>query len=534
MEIPVETSVAAVTVYPDRARVTCRGQAQLATGLQRLIVDNLPLTLQPDSVRVGGRGTAQVRILGVDVNRAFYEQTPAEKVRELEQQIERLEDELRVLTDRQAAQAAHAKYLEGLRQATQEYARGLARGRTTVEEQTRLVQFIQEQDDQVRTTVRELEQQQREINRRLDKLRRELKTLQSARPTQRFRAFVELEALGEGTFGLEVSYVVHNAGWQPLYDLRLLETENGRTLEVTTIAQVVQNSGQDWLGVALTVSTARPALSQRLPELYPWYLDVYAPPPVPQPARRRASGEMAAGTMLAATPAMAEEAAAEAAPKVAEAQVAQATVQESGTAVTFVVAGQTDIPSDGSPHKTTIHRFDLEPQLDYLVVPKHTDAVFRRVTVSNSGPGPLLAGQASLFVGEEFIGSTHLEYSPAGQEMKLLLGAEERITVERELVRRDVDKALLRDKRQLRYGYEIELHNLLASEVNLEVHDHIPVARHEEIKVKLERVAPPPTKQSELNLMEWRLTLPPGAKQTINYEFLVEHPRSLRVTGLID
>jgi uncharacterized protein (TIGR02231 family) len=537
MESTVENSqIMTVTVYPDRARVTLQGTAEVAAGMHRLLIEELPLHLERESVRVGGRGTAQVRILGVDIAQRYYTETPAVQARQLEQQIEQLDDQMRVLKDRQAVLAAQAKYLDGLRQATTEYAKGLSRGRTTVEDQARLTTFLQEQDAQLRGELRELDIQQRELARQLDKLRKELAAIQSARPRQRYAALIDVEVLQEGSFSPELSYVVNAAGWQPLYDVRLLDGNDGRSLEVAYLAQVTQNTGQDWRGVNLIVSTARPALNQRLPELQPWYVNVYVPVP-PQPRMPgRARMEMAA----AAAPAGAEVADLMMVKEMAEerqqyqAEEVVATVQDSGAAVSFAIPGSTDIPSDGSPHKTTINRFRLPPRLDYLAVPKHTDAVFRRVTVNNDSPSPLLAGPASLFAGDEFIGTTRLEYAASGEEIELLLGVEERITVSRELARRDVDKALLRDKRQLRYGYKIEVQNLLSGEARLELQDHIPVSRHEDIKVKLESAAPQPAERSDLNILEWRLTLPAGAKQAIQYDFLVEHPRSLQVVGLPD
>ena len=149
------------------------------------------------------------------------------------------------------------------------------------------------------------------------------------------------------------------------------------------------------------------------------------------------------------------------APEPVQAEVAMAAVKDSGTAVSFIVSGKSDIPSDGSPHKTTLNQFSLPPNLDYLAIPKHTDAVFRRAKLTNDSPSPLLAGPANLFVGDEFIGKSKIEYTPTNGEVELLLGVEERITIERELVRRDVDKRLLRDNRQMRYGYEIKIKNLL-------------------------------------------------------------------------
>jgi uncharacterized protein (TIGR02231 family) len=531
MDTDVTTTITAVTVYPDRARVSCEGSVELEAGAYRLLIQELPLTLEVETVRATGRGTGRTRILSVDVRQQFYTETPATDVRQLEKAIESLEDEIRVQKDQQAGLAAQAKYLEGLRQATDHFARGLARGQTTVQDQVELVRFLQERDEAIRSQSRSLDSQLRDLNRRLEKLRLELATHHSARPRQRFQAVVEVEAAEAGRFTLGLSYVVVGAGWEPLYDLRLVEGENGQSLEVSYIAQITQKSGQDWPGVQLAVSTARPALNQRLPDLKPWFLNVYVPAPPPmQQARARTLA-----TAAAPAPKM-ESFAAEPAAAVAEiaAEDALAVVQESSTAITFSVSGRSDVPSDGSPHKTTISRFRLEARLDYLSVPRHTDAVFRRIKVTNTGPAPLLAGPASLFAGDDYIGNTRLEYAPSGQEIELLFGVEERVTVKRELARREVDKALLRDKRQLRYGYKIELQNLLGREASVELHDQYPVARHEQIKVKLESATPPPAEQSELNILEWRLRLASGAKQNVMFEYLVEHPRSLEIVGLVD
>jgi hypothetical protein len=97
-----------------------------------------------------------------------------------------------------------------------------------------------------------------------------------------------------------------------------------------------------------------------------------------------------------------------------------------------------------------------------------------------------------------------------------------------------VDKRLLRENRLLRYGYKIELKNLMASVVEVEVQDQIPVSRHEQIKVKLEQVSPEPAERSDLNIMEWQLSIKPETEANIQYEYLIEHPRGLKVTGLTE
>ncbi len=523
MDVNVTVVVSEVTVYPDRARVVCSGEVMLETGTYTLLVDELPLALEPESARTGGRGVARVRLLGVDLAQRNYAQPPATAVRDLEEAIERIEEELRVIQDEKAGLLDHAKFLAGMREATLEYAKGLAYGRSTIEDQTRLTQSWRQQDDEIRAAVRELDARQRVLERDLKKLRQDIAQLQAMRPLQRYQARVDVDVQEAGSFTLALSYVVRQASWQPLYDLRLSDDGNGRRLEVSYIAQVQQRTGQDWMGVKLSLSTARPALNQQAPELHPWYLDVFVPPQ-PLPAAPAAEMVRAAKRQPQALFAAA------AAEEVADVAVAE--VQDAGMSVQFTTTSPADIPSDGSPHKTTIARFDMEPKLDYLAVPAHTDAVFRRIKVRNDSPSPLLAGPASLFVNDEFIGSNRLQYVSRGQEIELLLGVEDRITMKRELVKREVDKRLLRDNRQLRFGYEIELHNLLAVPAAVEIKDQIPVARHESIKVRLERVVPEPAEKTDLNMFTWRLTLAPEQKQSLQYEFSVEHPRGINLTGL--
>jgi hypothetical protein len=97
--------------------------------------------------------------------------------------------------------------------------------------------------------------------------------------------------------------------------------------------------------------------------------------------------------------------------------------------------------------------------------------------------------------------------------------------------RRELDKTLLGGRRRIRYGYEIRLENLLGSQAKLTVHDQIPVARHEEIKVKLESCEPRATTQSELNLLDWELELAAKEKRTLRFDFSVEFPQAMEVGG---
>ena len=216
----------------------------------------------------------------------------------------------------------------------------------------------------------------------------------------------------------------------------------------------------------------------------------------------------------------------------ADAEVVTAAVEASGAAVTYQVPGQVSIPADGSPHKVNVATFPLSPALDHVTAPKLVPETYRRARVTNDSPYTLLPGPANLFSGDEFIGTTELALVAPQGEIELYLGTDDRVRVERELKRRDVDKRLIGDRRRVRYAYEIILENLLSSDAEVILHDHLPVSRHEQIKVKLEAAEPGPAEQTELNLLRWELTLAAGEKLTVRFDFSVEYPRDMKVVGL--
>lgn len=525
----IDTRITEVTVYPDRARVTRRGEVTVEPGSHRLEIVGLPLGLDTASVRAAARGTARARLLGVDVRRSFHVETPDEVVRQLEHDVEALQDRISLLQAEGERLGTERAALQGLQSATDVYARGLAFSRTTPADQMALFDRLQERAATLDEQRQSLSATLRDLERKLDKLQKELKQLRSARSKERYGAVVEVGVLEGGNLTLELTYVISRASWTPLYDMRL--SADGAVLEAGYLAQVVQSTGEEWADVALTLSTARPALAGLLPKLEPWYVRPISPPPPPQ-ARAMLSRAAAPEILGSGVPAAMEELVLAEAGPVYDAEAVVATVETAGAAVTYVLPARATVPPDGAPHKVTVARYPLAPHLDYVSAPKLAEAAYRRAKVANDSAYTLLPGLVNLFAGDEFIGGTKLELTAPGGEIELYLGVDDRVRVKRELKGREIDKKLLTDKRRLWYAYEIEVENLLGEVVKLTLHDQIPVPGHEEIKVRLETAEPKPTSESDLGLLEWSLTLAPQEKRIVRFGFVVEHPRTLTVIGL--
>ncbi len=527
---PLESKITEVVVFPDRSRVTRRGTIVLEAGLHQIEFVDLPRTVDTDSLRATGQGSAAAVLLGVEARRVFYSDTPAVEVRELEQRLEELQLQDSTLADQQAAAEVRLNFAKGLAEkATEQLARGLAFGRADIAQSGTLIDFVQQQIDQAQSVLRAVQQKRRDLARQIEKVNNDLNQRRTARPRERLAAVVEVEIKRAGELTLELTYLVSGAGWTALYDLRLTETAEPK-LQLMYLGQVTQRSGEDWVDVALTLSTARPALTTLQPDLKPWYLNVYAPPP-PAPAPQVRAAVMRKMELAEAPPEL-DAVSFGAAPAPVAMEALSAQVSAEGASVTFQLVQKVSVPSDGSPHKVTVTTFDLSPKIDYLSVPKLAEAVYRRAKIVNRSDYLLLEGPAGLFIEGGFVGTMPLKRTAPNEEFELTLGVDDRVTVKRELKARDVDKKLIGDRRRLRVAYEIEIKNLRAQKIDLEVRDQFPVSRHEQIKVKLEACDPKPIEQTDLNELKWRLALDPEAKAVAHFEFSIEQPTALQVLGL--
>ena len=265
----LSTTIIAAAVYPDRALLTRRGSLELPAGTHLLEITELPLALNPDSLRTSADGTTRARLLGAEIKRAYYVETPSEKARQLEEGIEKLKDELKKLDAQAELIKQNRTNLDKLAGQVDTFAMALAAKEMTVEQQLALFDNLRRQAEKLDGEALGLQVSHREADRQLQKLTKELEQLRNSRPRERYSAIVEVEVLEPGALTVEVSYLVTFAGWEPLYDLRLLEKDGIPSLEIGYLAQVTQNTGEAWEAVSLTLSTARPALAHTLPELDP-------------------------------------------------------------------------------------------------------------------------------------------------------------------------------------------------------------------------------------------------------------------------
>jgi uncharacterized protein (TIGR02231 family) len=539
--VTVTSRITAVAVYPDRAVLTRLGRVELPAGDSELVLDGLPAALVDESLQVSGRGTAAATILDVNLRRTFLETSPDPRLRALEEELANLQREDEALVARLKQLDEQRSLLQRIEAAlTATPTKDSPTARPSLDEWQRLLAFQAENLTRLAGDQQSLQLQRTALAAKIAAVEAQLNEIRGRSPQRRSQkaATLRVSASRAGTLELSVSYTTPGASWSAAYDARLrAET---RAIDVTYYGVIRNGTGEDWNGVALTLSTARPGLGGGAPTLSPWVVEPVRPMPTAYLAQGVASSEFktarrAAGPTEALT--LAGSAAAE-----SDATVAEATVQTGLSSATFRIEAPLSLPSDRSAQKVVITTLNCPAELRYETAPKLIEAAYLSASSTNRSDFPWLAGPVNAFLGDTFIATSALRAVMPGETLALSLGVDDSIAVKRRIVKRFTeDTGLTNSGRRITHEYVITLTNNKKTAERIVLREPTPVSRDEKIVVKVitpaERDISSATAPKEISreadgILAWRIDLKPGEKREVPIKLTIEHPADLTVTGL--
>jgi uncharacterized protein (TIGR02231 family) len=527
--IEAPSRITAVTVYADRALTTRSTTLPLKPGSYLIAFESLPILIQDDSVRVEGRGSAGATIVGIEVKRAFLEQSGEKRVRALDEEIRELELRSGALDAKKAGLSSQKAFLESIRVAWGErLSKELAIGRPTSAELLDASSFIGAGVTKVEELTREADVEKKNIKDKIDALRRQRDESIGSRRKETKSVEVMIEIAREGNLVLDLATVITQAGWQPSYDVRL--SSDTKTAELIFRAMVRQQTGEDWRNVDLTLSTARPSIGAAPPELRPWRISFFRPqPPMAAPmtmsapapviARKTARKQLES---FKSDDSLAEE---------SPAGYVTAQISDEQSSIAFHVPRPLDIPSDGSWHGTVVAIEQLPVSMEFMALPKLAPYVFLKSEIVNRAAYPLLPGKVNTFTGNTYTGSSQLKKVAAGEKFDLFFGTDDQLTVKREELTQHKEAGMF-SKNRVSYRYRIELGNFRKEPLTVTLRDQLPIAGDEEIKVSLDEPSIKPDEVKSDGTVTWKAPLQAGEKKVLTFGIVVEYPKDREITGL--
>jgi uncharacterized protein (TIGR02231 family) len=523
----VDAPVREATLLEDRAQVLRRGGVELPPGRHELVVAGLSPVVADRTVRCRLRGTPSAPgAPGADVATVQdvrvlreYVLRPArpERERELTAAIEAAVDEYLAGHDRLATLLAERRLLVAAGNATSRAAGdrllagafdpataaevdALFRRRAELEAQALDAGFGQED---------RLE--------RIDRLRQEQAAALATLVSEcRASAVVTVEVAGAARCELELEYLVPCALWRPEYAAELAREQPAPLVRWSSGGTAWQATGEDWRGIALSCSTARPALGAELPLLED---DVLVSRP--KSDQERKTIEVTSRDQSIATTG-------EVPPRASDTPPG---VDDGGEVRTYRVPGAVDLPSDGRPHRFTFETWEAAAECERMAAPSRAPWVFLRSLQANPSAMPLLAGPVTLVRSGGFIGRSEVSYVAPGERFELSWGSEDGLVVLREEAR-SLDETLLRKAQRHAFDVKVYLANHGAEPAKVRLVERVPVSELAQVEVAVKAEGTTPGfEQDAQGLVSWVVDLPPRGEATVQLAFEVAMPAHVRWEG---
>ncbi len=514
--VTAESKVVKATVYNDRALITREAVFNLAEGCHELLLPNIPAGIDENSVRVA-LADEGLAILSIETGNSFSESSENPKIAELDAKILAVSDSIKQLDDSLTVLNLKEDFLKRQRAWGEEQSKEQpALKLPGVKELKELSLYLEEAYTDIYKKKAALEPEKRKLSARLEVLQAERNNLSPDAGKTYKTVRVWVEAGQTKKYRLYLNYITAGAFWKPVYDIRGFFEE--KKVTVSAFGAVSQSTGEDWKGVDLELSTARPSLGGRMPELFSRYLSFE--PPFPAFGAAFKAGNAVA---FMKKQNMEERNAAD---KLAQPAMEAAEMSSGATAVFYKIKRKSDIVSGGRPRNVEISEDSYGAEFQYEAAPELSTTAFLKSSVRN-GENSLLAGTANIYLGGEYSGQSVLKSALPGETIDLYFRADEGIKLERKEVKAQDENTgfIIAEARRVTKAYKLTVDNLKSKPVTISINERVPVSKDEKIKVEITKCEPARSGDIKDGIFGWKLELKPGEKRELYYEYKIESPK---------
>ncbi len=504
------SKISQVLVYPGGA--TVERVAKVAAGSQTLKLSCLTTRFDLDSLQL--QGDAGTQIGDVSVQTMARESAPECASSPLDARIRELEDKQAAIKAEIDAQDLVLGFLKNI---------GGGNGAASQANIGSTAESLRRSGLDAMQRQHQLLRKKQLIEQDLSPLLAERERLIKANPQVR-QLQIRLAAPQAGE--LRLSYRLTQAGWTPVYRAHL--DTNKAQLRLERQAQVAQNSGEDWVGVKLRLSTVQPRQNTGITPPRPWTLDIL-PPIQPQQEMQMLQAPRAMAAAAAPPPFIPPPEFNVAAP---EARFDVSVFQGTFSAE-FAVPGLASIASDGQRVGYSLGSELIEAQVWRRVQPQQEAQAYLLAELARPA-GSWPSGSLQLFRDGDFVGNSHLNMG-SEERLELFFGRDDMLRVKAEPEQRGGANAGfigVRAEQKISRAFVIE--NLHKTPVQLQVLEAAPVAHHEDIRVQTS-FKPEPSDASwkkQPGVVAWTLPLEAGKTLRITADYLISFPKDARISGL--
>ncbi|HNK74859.1 MAG TPA: DUF4139 domain-containing protein [Chitinophagales bacterium] len=516
-----DSKITDVTVFRNYAKETRMASAQIPEGNSEVIISNVSTYLDENSLQIATKGNVKILSVSSKLN-YLIDKTKSSQVIKLTDSIEMMNDDVSWWNQQSIAFQDELKLLDENRKLAND------KSTFTAAQVKELAELYRNRALELRKYIFDLNKKQKLNNDKIAKLKSQIAVLNGNQNMTVKEIILKINAKSAGLVSFKCSYIVSNAYWTPIYDIRA--KNNNSPLQLDCRAKVVQNTGYDWKDVRLTLSTANPSANHNRPVLYPIYVDFFQPDYYEYKLKTSSYGE-AAQMMNMAAPAKIDIARSTADDEFEEGLKAtdnNVTIQEGDMAVEYNIETLQDVESDNKEHIVAIQEIEMPALYAYHTVPKLDMTAYLLARVTDWSKYNLLAGEANIFFDDNYVGKSYLNPNVSADTLLISLGRDEKINIKRVKLNDYSAKKILSGNIKETKAFETMIKNNKNTSIEIELLDQFPISKNSQIEVTLEE-ANGATITEEYGKLVWKIKLQANESKKVKLIYTIKYPKDKQI-----
>ena len=519
-ELNVIAPVKDVTVYSDGAIVHRHGVVNLTPGPYVLHIAGVGASMVEQSLRAAGAG--HIEIGAIEIQKMPKGEMNKDKIAVLAAKATEAKTRQEMAGVDLSALEKRKQFLEGLIESASKSA---AQNLKALDLHQTLDVIEKDYSANGRTIVTKT----LEVNTLKEETEKLDSELRAARFRQRdlYEVRIAVEATESGPATIDITYRVPDASWAAIYDMRL--DTGARKITVTQDAAVTQDTGEDWNGIALTLTTARSAESAARFELSPIHVGLR---PNVAPAMKNMAMAMAVAAPAPAAPLPSK-------PMDSGAQLPMATrklatVQPGEFTTEFKIPGGVDLPNGIVEKRIPVAAESMDAKVELVGVPEYDNHPAIFASFVNGGSAALLSGKVGLYRDGTYIGVQALPAVAAGEHASLAFGADSAVSMKRSIDTNQHSETGTFTTDDVRAkSWTTTVKNSHSHPIEIAVLDRIPVSDDADLSVEPTGAAATPSHPSinGSGVFSNDLTIPAGGEKSLSMGFKAKWPKDHVITG---
>ncbi|MDM1378391.1 DUF4139 domain-containing protein [Myroides marinus] len=515
-----QASLESARVYFNSAELTHKAKVKLPKGTSELVITNVADYLNESSIQIGS--ISDVTVMSIQYSNRYVEEydsaVDSPLIKPVKDSIKLVKAEIKKLSNALNVENKTIDLLDKNQNVGGENG-------TTTAEVMKMVDYYKTKRLQLVTEVDKLTEKKEVLEIKLSNLESKLAFNEGKdEKSSKGKLIVQVMNDKEGDVPFQIKYLTQSASWKPFYDLRVDKINS--PVKVVYKADVKQNSGIDWRGVNLSLTSGVANQSNVIPTWRTWFVDyrsnsVYGGVGIgAKKSNLRASYDMS--TAIASKDvSMLEEAVVYETKNVSN----YTQVNESQLNVSFDISIPYTILSNGKSHSVSLNDFSIPAEYKYYVAPKLDLNAYLVATITDYGNYNLLAGEANVIFDGVYVGKTILNPANTEEEMKLNKGKDPKVTVTRTLMKDKSGTKVLSSKKTQNFVYDITVRNNKSEQVVIQVEDQYPLSNNNSIEIELTDTSSG-TVDAEKGLVKWDLKLKANETKTLRFGYQVRSDKN--------